>query len=222
MYNIVIYCNCHGMSYYYLFSKYFPQCKLNYTANFPIDNDNFKFDAETRLIFKNADLFIYQPMNQKWNSEKSIDFVKTLLNPTCKLIKIAFYRFYGFYVDYIKMDTKYIYNSNYNYNNFYNDWIVNCNKLKHLDDNESDIKIYDFFKNNYLKLKLFGDPRHPTPLLYYHIFVKICNHKNISVPIQHNEIIYNDFINWYKYIKLDKHNIKINSNIRQFFKIKYN
>ena len=49
---------------------HFPKCKLNCIPNFPISNDNFKFDIQDKLKFKNADLLIYQPMNKNWKSEK--------------------------------------------------------------------------------------------------------------------------------------------------------
>jgi hypothetical protein len=41
--------------------------------------------------------------------------------------------------------------------------------FKKIDDN-SDIKMYDFFINNYKRLRLFNDPFHPTNIFFYEIF----------------------------------------------------
>lgn len=222
MYNIVIYCNCHGIVYKYLFQTYFTSCNVNLLSNYPISNDNFKFNSDEKSIFQDADLFIYQPMNQEWKSEKNINYVKTLLKPSCKSIKIAYYRFYGLYADYTedKFCGKFIINKKYNYYSFYNDFCNNLHKFMQLDEN-SDIKIYAYFINNYKKIKLFVDPRHPTPIFFYNIFINMCKHHNINVPINYNEKTYQDLKKMYYHFKLDAFNIKISNNINLFLNLKY-
>lgn len=224
--NILFYGNCHFAIYFYLFEIYFDNHNINYIANFPIDNDNYIFKKDDIQLFKNADLLIYQPMNNKYNSQKCISYILKIIKNNCKLIKVAFYRFNGFYTNYIKKfdkerNIKYINNVNYNYYNFTNDFKEACIKLKNLDDNESDIKIYDYFEKNYKSFKLFTDPRHPTPLFFYIIFINICKHKYINVNIKFcNEKLKNlEYV--YKIQKYDKFSININSNISSFLNLKY-
>lgn len=225
MYNIVIYCNCHGVIYKYLFDKYFPQCNIKLLANFPISNDNFKFNINQKLIFQNADLFIYNPMNKDWKSEKNINYVKTLLKPSCKCIKVAYYRFDGFYIDYkYETNLKGVINNNYNYYNFHDDFLNSLKKFKELDEKMSDIKMYQYFINNYKTTKLFVDSRHLSPIFFYNIFISMCKHVNINIHINYNQKVFEDLKNYYydKNVNMDKFSINISNNIKNYLKLKYN
>lgn len=114
-----------------------------------------------------------------------------------------YYRFKGFWFEselkpydrygaYIFNDSVYygIHNSFENFNGSYNDVVSKIDsltldegrfdeyfqgelyKLKVIDDN-SDVKLYDYFMNNYKHKPLFHDIFHPTNLFFYEIFRQV-------------------------------------------------
>lgn len=219
MINILLYTNCHGhiIEQFFKLDNLHKSYNINYIANFPIsDNDNFKFNKEQLDIIKNTDIFIYNPMKNVYKSEKYINNVIKLLKKNCKLIKLSYYRFEGYYynrdivpyssynnLDFPKFKSSGLYNDttlNYNMNiknikNYVDNIKIDFSKFnihwskclidfKKLDD-ESDIKIYDFFINNHCKYKLFHDFAHPTKYLLYYIYIKL------TKLILNKEIIYN-------------------------------
>lgn len=216
--NILLYANCHGRIYKYLFNLYFPKYNIDFIWNHPIeDNDNFKFSQEDISKFKKADLFIYQPMNKEWKSQRSTHNVLKLLKLNCKKIRIPFIRFNGFWLDYNNK----IINDKYNYDKLLPDWNEACKKFKSIEENSDINKIYPYFDKNYKNLKLFTDPHHPTALLFYHIFIQICNHKFINNKINFNNEIYKKLHKFYKDIKFDMWERKISDTTKFIFKLKY-
>lgn len=136
-------------------------------------------------------------------SEYDISNIKKLLKPNCIILKVNYYRFKGFwyeseykpfnsYNDYRFLDMKYygLHNSFINFNGNMQDIITKINSitvdkekfllyfneelnnLKKIDDN-SDVKMYDYFINNYKKKHLFHDVFHPTNLFFYEVFRQI-------------------------------------------------
>ncbi len=154
-------------------------------------------------ILSSANYFIYQPFNKHHN--KNPWYPKNIfqyLNSDCKLVKISYYRFAGFWLKpkYIpdRIDDINDINDIDNINDDINDDIIinnfttSINKLKKL-DNECDIKMFDFFQENYKNIKLFHDCFHPTNLFIIEMckqitkIMKITFNENISVSeIDHN------------------------------------
>ena len=85
-------------------------------------------------------------------------------------LKLINYQSIKDFVDNISINEK-------DFNNYFDESIK---KLKEIDNN-SDVKLFDFFINNYRKTLLFHDPYHPTNKFIFEIFIKI------------NEIIDNHF-----------------------------
>lgn len=127
----------------------------------------------------NADVLIIQQMrsDRGWlNTENTIKLVKK----KCKIIKIPHYTFSGYWYPYTPID-----DSNFDINkskeelhkyvnnllmdkakeikNFLNDEL---NHIKEL-DKLSDIKMYDFVKNNYMKNRLFFSRRYPMSTFFF-------------------------------------------------------
>jgi hypothetical protein len=133
-------------------------------------------------------------------SEYDISNLKKYLKQTCIILKINYYRFKGFwfeseykpyndYKTYKFLDIKYygLHNSFIGFNGVKQDIIEKINSLiidkerfdtyfreeldnfKKLDDN-SDVKMYDYFIKNYTTKHLFHDVFHPTNLFFYEMF----------------------------------------------------
>jgi hypothetical protein len=79
--------------------------------------------------------------------------------------------FINFYGNYNQVKNK-IDNLHIDKNNILNFFNNECNNLKNIDCN-SDIKMYDFFINNYKNNELFHCPIHPTNNFFYELFKKI-------------------------------------------------
>lgn len=183
--------NCHGLE----IMKYLEQI-YNVVINYSIEYictygnlNNLINDKEVENILfkiKNCDVLI---TNNIKNYEKiNYNNICEIVEKKTKIIKIEYFRFNGFYpyecvntVNYFDCyDIKYNYN---NYNDFLNAKIINddlikknfdeeLDKLKKLDDN-SDIKIYDYFIENYKTKLLFRDRNHPSNYIFRHIVKQI-------------------------------------------------
>jgi len=158
------------------------------------------------------------------NSEYNIPKIKMYLKQETIIIKVNFYKFNGFWYDstyspyngnngfaFLKKDSYGIHNSFINFNgnkdeikdkidNLYIDKNIILNyfnseleKFKKLDD-DSDVKIYNYFINNYKQLYLFHDKYHPTNIFFYEIFIQIV-YKLTEHQLSSNDF---DFINLLK------------------------
>ena len=137
------------------------------------------------------------------HSEYDISNLKKYLKESCVILKINYYRFKGFwfeseykpynqYNNYKFLDMKYygIHNSfigfdgckkdvtekinsisidNDRFDTYFREELVNFKKL----DDNSDVKMYDYFINNYKTKHLFHDVFHPTNLFLYEMFRQI-------------------------------------------------
>lgn len=159
-----------------------------------------ELSQEHKSILSECDVFIYQPFNRSYNeSEYDVSRVKQMLKPSVKIVKINYYRFRAFwyncdYQPYLKYRSfnfptgfgicnKVENMKNYDYESvkqfidqveYNSDTITkvfeeNLVKFRRIDDN-SDIKMYDFFVDNYKKQKLFHDQFHPTNIFMYEVF----------------------------------------------------
>tara|TARA_B100001989_G_C24417709_1_gene402382 strand:- start:202 stop:837 length:636 start_codon:yes stop_codon:yes gene_type:complete len=183
MKSCVILFNCHGKQ----IEIQINQCKeftsiykishielLYYLPNGTFVKDYYE-DKDLELI-KNADLLIIQSMRQD-RSYLNFDYVAKLIKKDCLTIKIPHYSssIYWFFNNSINDD-----NLEYAKNNFIK------NELEHIKnlDEISDIKIYDFFINNYKNKQLFYGRWYPTYFLFNYISQIILYKLNINIQIK--------------------------------------
>lgn len=218
MNSILFFSNCHGNIIKIMFEYYLNQ-KINYISNFLNITEDIT-DEHINFI-KNCDIFIYQPFNNLSTSKYSPEYILPLLKDGVITIKVNYYRFHGFWPDsnysvyneHKLFKYSILYNCGmhdsfkdlnlYDYDNIKNkidsielpnyDFSYYLEKLKELDTN-SDVKMYDYFINNYKNLHLFHDGYHPTNIFIYEIFRQlILKIKNIN--LKENDF---DFINIFK------------------------
>lgn len=112
--------------------------------------------------------------------------IKTIADINTKIIVLEYYRFDGFYGDiYYDFSSRNCIVPNMlqtSYEDFYNRYIADAIILKQFNDaliflknldDESDIKIYDFFIQNYKYKRLFQDRNHPTTYFFWYVTTKI-------------------------------------------------
>lgn len=155
------------------------------------------------------------------HSEYDISNLIKYLKPSCIILKLNYYRFKGFwfeseykpyesYNNYHFSDMKYygLHNSFINFNGDKKDIVDKIDSihidrekfltyfrdeldnLKKIDDN-SDVKMYDYFINNYKTKQLFNDVFHPTNLFLYEVF------RQVVFKLTGHDLIFEDmdFIN---------------------------
>jgi hypothetical protein len=162
------------------------------------------------------------------HSEYDISNLKRYLKESCIILKINYYRFKGFwfeseykpyneYKNYKFLDMKYygLHNSFIDFNGSRQQIIEKINSIqidneifltyfrKELDnflklDDNSDIKMYEYFINNYKTKHLFHDVFHPTNLFFYEMF------RQIVKKLTGCELIFEDmeFINLFTDIEI--------------------
>ncbi len=197
MKNIVFVFNCHGG----VMKKQLNNCnyiKNNYDIHtiqiyhyIPQRYDKEEFPSDVINLLHNADVLIIQQLrsDRGWLNTKNT--IK-LVNEKCKVIKIPHYTFSGYWYPYdLLNDTNFEPNDAYVNNLFLNEkdkvkeHLENeLNHIKELDE-LSDIKMYDFVKNNYKKERLFFSRRYPMSAFFYPMckeILKILNIKDIMKP----------------------------------------
>ena len=180
------------------------------------------------------------------NSEYDISNLKRYLKQACVILKINYYRFKGFwfeseykpynnYNNYKFLDMKYygLHNSFIGFNGVKQDIIEKINSLiidkekfdtyfkeeldnlKKIDDN-SDVKMYDYFINNYTTKHLFHDVFHPTNIFFYEMF------RQIVFKLTGHELMVEDmeFINLFNEIEMTNWALPILPVIKEFLNIK--
>ena len=219
MLNITIYSNCQGIGI-----KYFLK-KSNYILkNYKIHHirmDNFIRKKKTiKLKFKNyiknADILIYQPLNEK-HKEFSTKNILKLIKPTCKTISFPYIYNNSFYP--IKGPTEInqshfgkhchiIFDNSECITNLIDkklnlDEILKLNQenkinfnyekrynntINILENKEKvcDVKIVDFIKKNFTKERLFLLENHPTSIIFISCWVLHYFNRSIIYPIRQN------------------------------------
>lgn len=204
--DMIIFMNCHGHEIYEYLLK-IPEIYHNYNIRYICSYVNLNNEHVINGIINDinsCDILITNVLKNydRLNFENIIKNVKE----SCKIIKIEFFRFNGFFpYKYIKCNNLLdCYDINYNVDNYYDyknkislmekEIIDNFNecliKLKELDDN-SDIKIYDFFINNYKTKLLFRDYYHPTKFIFNEIIKQILLKLDIFSSINIDDINFN-------------------------------
>ena len=185
MKSLVFVFNCHASAMRKQLSSS-SEFKKNYKIDIvqiyhyiPQRYDKKVFPDNVIKLLNNADVLIVQQMrsDRGWlNTENTIKLVKK----KCKIIKIPHYTFSGYWYPYTPIN-----DSNFDINkskeelhkyvnnllmdkpkeikNFLNDEL---NHIKEL-DKLSDIKMYDFVKNNYMKDRLFFSRRYPQSAFFF-------------------------------------------------------
>jgi succinate dehydrogenase flavin-adding protein (antitoxin of CptAB toxin-antitoxin module) len=191
---VVIYMNCIGLPIHQLFQS-IDNVQSTYIINYKEMNSNNNMNMFDNVL-EQADVFIFQPFNKHHRNEQwHPTNLQKKLNTHCRIVKVNYYRFDGFWKE-----------SNYDpsHSEFDNDIDIKykfdnaLSKLKKIDNN-SDIKMYKFFVDNYKNHVLFHDCFHPTNYFVNEMFRQILNILKIKdivltsvEEMDHNLIIISD------------------------------
>jgi hypothetical protein len=180
----------------------------NYLLEGYIKNTQLYYDNNDLEKIKNADILIVQNVkNLRGKEFIGLDHIKTIVKPESIIIKIPHYTFIGYFLSFnnnenIEANT---YGSEYEIKRNFED---SLEKIKILDE-ISDIKCYDFIKDNFKKYRLFHSKIYPTYHLFHFIAQEICkilrfnskiNKKYSNYANPNNQII---FPNVKKYLELE-------------------
>jgi Polysaccharide biosynthesis enzyme WcbI len=190
--------------------------RVNYV--YYIDNKNeTDFTENDKNILKNLDILIVQYIKNDRGHINHSEVIKKYTNEKTKFVIIPHYTFYGYFSTYdmiseIDNDIK---NSNNipmcienfdvkKINYYINKKIKNVltkdgilhmfnsslDKVKQL-DNFSDVKLFEFIKNNYKSIKLFENPSHPRNIVFVEIVEQILKKIDINYSnLKKNNISY--------------------------------
>jgi len=97
---IVFYSNCAGKILKYMFDNH-AFTKDKFESYHIINYEKLEFNSissDDQKLLKKCDYFIYQPFNKSHeDSEYDIPTIKKQLTSTCKIIRVNYYRFRGFW-----------------------------------------------------------------------------------------------------------------------------
>jgi len=157
-------------------------------------NDTTELVEHDVNLISNADILIIQNV-KKDRGFLNFDKIKPYTKNTCKIIKIPHYTFSGYFSDHDVLNDKL-----FDINKSHDELIEYLNnlechsesyvlkkmelELEHIKelDNYSDIKMYDFVKNNYKFNKLFYSRQYPTMIFFFELVKEILK----SVGIMEN------------------------------------
>ena len=189
--------NCLGE----MLCEYFKKIPVIYN-NFNIKMISTYLDLNDKSIIcqiKDADYLITN--NVKQYEIFTPSNLKLYVKEECKIIVIEFLRFNGFYpLQHITSpkNNLTIYDESYKKSNSFEEFInykvdenviiknfnESLKKLKILDE-QSDIKFYDFFIENYKKIPLFRDSNHPSDIYVRHIMINLLKKMEIDVDVDY-------------------------------------
>tara|TARA_B100000029_G_scaffold351089_2_gene343538 strand:- start:57 stop:923 length:867 start_codon:yes stop_codon:yes gene_type:complete len=237
---IVIYANCQGIGISYFLKKSidilsnpmrnssdgrnlagFCRNSLEFEriSHIRIDDIVFKKSNINYNLIKNADIFIYQPLDDKHGNISTNSILK-LLKPECKKISFPYIYNNSFYPvigplvikdSYRSKPCSVIFNNSeiitdlidkkYNLNEIlklYQENKINFNYQKRWDytnnilkekEKNCDVKIVDFIKNNFSKQRLFLLENHPTSIIFINVVNQIL--EKLEIPVKINPTNYN-------------------------------
>lgn len=145
--------------------------------------------------FKTCDYLICN--NIKSYPHLSPEQIRKIVKPTCKIIIIEYFRFNGFHpLQYMTHTNNllWIYDDSFKNTDSYEQYVnylvdpeiitqrfdQALVKLKYMDE-MSDIKVYDFFVENYKQKLLFRDPNHVTDYFMKHIIKQLLPKLDLEV-----------------------------------------
>jgi hypothetical protein len=192
----------------------------DYLEGYKYGNKNQLINEHIDLLSK-ADLLIVQSLRKNRN-HLNFDNIIKFIKKKCISIKIPQYTFSGYHYPYNILKDENI-NINYSFeslNEYLKNLFINQKKeiLKNLDnellhikelDTISDIKCYEFIKNNYKNKLLFNNRQYPTYFLFHFIAQAILNYLNIDDKISPlydrigQDSLEPIFNNVYKYLELE-------------------
>jgi hypothetical protein len=184
--------NCHGEQ----IKKYLEQIDFirdNYIITHVITYSNLTNSVALDQL-KDCDILIIN--NLKEYKNYTVQNWKTVIKPGTQIIVIEYFRFNGFNPlkgficnQIMCFDESYNVDSYNNYINYpidesiiKNNFNESLKKLKQIDD-MSDIKIYDYFVENYKTIPMFRDYGHPTKYIFKHMIDQILVKLNIDESI---------------------------------------
>jgi hypothetical protein len=166
------------------------------------------YDNNDLEKIKDADILIVQTVkNLRGKEFIGLDHINTLIKPGSKIIKIPHYTFIGYFLTFDN-------NEKIDINTYGSEQEIKENlensleKIKILDQ-LSDIKCYDFIKQNYKKVRLFHSKIYPTYHLFHFIAQEICKILGIDSNIMKKYSNYGNpnnliiFPNVQKYLELE-------------------
>ena len=194
--NCVIFFNCHGGEIYKQlkssenFNKIYNIKHIALYDYLPTHiyskNDDLIFEHKKQI--SDADLIILQYIKKKDRYIISQEYIKTLLKNDAKIILIPHYTFSGYNYDYdIVNDENFNTNeTKENLEKYVNNLFIDKekeiqekleNELKNIEilDYYSNIKCYNFVKENYNKKQLFYSRSYPTYIFFNYISQEILN-----------------------------------------------
>ncbi|HVN95217.1 MAG TPA: WcbI family polysaccharide biosynthesis putative acetyltransferase [Syntrophorhabdaceae bacterium] len=190
--------NCHGAAIRHYLAG-IPEVANRYDIKSDVNYENLDNPV---MLSRIADADVLIMNNIKNYPLLSPDNLVKHIKPECKVIKIEYFRFDGFWPlqKCFTNDFFYMFDESYSANT-YTEYISHpmdarlirdhfqrsLEKLKSLDQ-ESDIKIYDFFMQNYKRIELFRDYRHPSAFLFAYMVSEIL--KLIGLPAGSMNLIY--------------------------------
>ena len=196
--NCIIYGNCQAQYFLKIlnlsqnFKKIYK--KIEHVINYELIENAEKFLPSS---ISNADLFIYQPLNNNHDKLSTNYILNNVLKPNCQKISFPYIYNSAIWIFDKKGDYKKIFEDlfkneyslesiltkfknleiDFNFKNRFQN-TMNILKKREL---ETDIKTHDYILNNFRKKKLFISEPHPTIHVYYHCIIqifKILNLKN--------------------------------------------
>lgn len=207
----VIFFNCHGeqiKTQLISSNKFSNIYNIKFIPIYDYLKDGKKYSQDESLtnndnkLIQNCDLIILQYIK---NPRKNIhhEYIKSLVKTDCIIIRIPHYTFsgYTYHHDIINDAFIDIKKSKLELETYINNLFINDkdkilihlkNELEHIKNLDliSDIKCYDFIKNNYDKKFLFYSRSYPTYILFHYMAEEILRILNIYDEIQPQYTLY--------------------------------
>ena len=193
MKKITIFMNCHGEQ----IAKYLNQIefvKNNYLIEHVSTYVNLTKPVTLELL-KDCDILITNNFTKY--RHYTVERLKTIVKPNTQIIVIEYFRFNGFYPLKQLLNNKMLlcYDESYSTNTYVDfiNYLIDESLIKTNFDNSlkllkqlnesSDIKIYDYFVENYKTLPLFRDRDHPTEHIFKHMVDQILMKLDINETV---------------------------------------
>jgi len=227
---MVIFSNCHGNYFKQIFERNTNICSL-FDITYIVSYLNVNNFEEIKIHFQTADIILITPITYV---NFKIENVSKIIKPTCKLIKIPFVRFDGFWLEdtfldlnkfktntikdfpYIDIEdiSHYLEKEYVDLNMITEHFTNSINKMKQIEDS-CDIKFVSFFISIYKKFPTFMDSYHPTENILNFIASQLIDKINDYYPIN------SKFKYSLQLLKGNGHFKPIQNNIKKILEIEY-
>lgn len=247
---ITIYSNCQGHALKIILEKIFKKIKVNYISNYEYIYNKKNIDYS---MINDSDYFIYQPI-KKERGKYSTDYILSKIDNKVITVSFPYIYNTGMwaivinnnnlsngfnnnytdfnlnskifgkeYISNFEKDIEKIFKGGINFN-LKNRFFESLNKLTKIEEN-TDIKISDFIRNNYKNIQMFYRDCHPSLELMKEVFSRLMIF--LEIPFERNHLIkindLNDFnmlTNGYIPItKIERKELELIFEINDFFKV---